>query len=78
MSAITTDQSRAADPGLRRLVPAQTAGPAAADQSPAGASVRSWPLLVRRHRPAAAARVRIWLMRPANAELGGRAASRRS
>jgi hypothetical protein len=50
MSAVTIDESRAADPGLRRLVPARTAGPAAADQSPAGPrpvrSVRSWPLLV--------------------------------
>src|SRR5271155_3743576 len=50
MSAVTTSESRAADPGLRRLVPARPAGPAVADQSPAGPrparSVRSWPLLV--------------------------------
>jgi hypothetical protein len=50
MSAVTTDESRAADPGLRRLVPARTAGPAVADRSPAGPrpvrSARSWPLLV--------------------------------
>jgi len=50
MSAVTIDESRAADPGLCRLVPARTAGPAVADQSPAGPrpvrSVRSWPLLV--------------------------------
>jgi hypothetical protein len=50
MSAVTIDECRAADPGLRRLVPARTAGPAVADRSPAGprpvGSVRSWPLLV--------------------------------
>ena len=50
MSAVTIDESRAADPGLRRLVPARTADPAVADQSPAGprpvGSARSWPLLV--------------------------------
>ena len=50
MSAVTIDESRAADPGLRRLVPARTADPGVADQSLAGPrpvrSVRSWPLLV--------------------------------
>ena len=50
MAAVTIDASRAADPGLRGPVPARTAGPAAADRSPAaarpGRTVRSWPLLV--------------------------------
>ena len=50
MAAVTVDASRAADPGLRGPVPARTAGPAAADRSPAtvrpGRTVRSWPLLV--------------------------------
>ena len=50
MAAVTIDASRAADPGLRGPVPARTAGPAAADRSPAaarpGRAVRSWPLLV--------------------------------
>ena len=50
MAAVTLDASRAADPGLRGPVPARTAGPAAADRSPAmvrpGRAVRSWPLLV--------------------------------
>ena len=50
MTAVTADASRAADPGLGGPVPARTAGPAAADRSPAaarpGRSVRSWPLLV--------------------------------
>ena len=50
MAAVTVDASRAADPGLRGPVPARTAGPAAADRSPAaarpGRAVRSWPLLV--------------------------------
>ena len=50
MAAVTIDASPAADPGLRGPVPARTAGPAAADRSPAtarpGRTVRSWPLLV--------------------------------
>ena len=50
MAAVTTAASRARDQGLRGLVPARTAGPAAADRSPAavqpGRTVRSWPLLV--------------------------------
>ncbi len=50
MAAVTIDASRAADAGLRGPVPARTAGPAAADRSPAAArparTVRSWPLLV--------------------------------
>ena len=50
MAAVTVDASPAADPGLRGPVPARTAGPAAADRSPAaarpGRTVRSWPLLV--------------------------------
>ena len=50
MAAVTIDASRAADPGQRGPVPARTAGPAAADRSPAaarpGRAVRSWPLLV--------------------------------
>ena len=50
MAAVTIDASRAADPGPRGPVPARTAGPAAADRSPAGArpgrAIRSWPLLV--------------------------------
>ena len=49
-AVVPVDASRAADPGLRGPVPARTAGPAAADRSPAGPrpgrSVRSWPLLV--------------------------------
>ena len=50
MAAVTIDASPAADPGLRGPVPARTAGPAAADRSPAaarpGRTIRSWPLLV--------------------------------
>ena len=50
MAAVAIDASRAADPGQRGPVPARTAGPAAADRSPAaarpGRTVRSWPLLV--------------------------------
>ena len=50
MAAVAIDASRAADPGLCGPVPARTAGPAAADRSPAaarpGRAVRSWPLLV--------------------------------
>ena len=50
MAAVTADASRAADPGLGGPVPARTAGPAAADRSPAivrpGRTIRSWPLLV--------------------------------
>ena len=50
MAAVTIDASRAADRALRGPVPARTAGPAAADRSPAaarpGRTVRSWPLLV--------------------------------
>ena len=48
--AVTVGASPAAGPGLGSPVPARTAGPAAADRSPAGPrpgrSVRSWPLLV--------------------------------
>src|ERR1700722_4545369 len=50
MAAVTAGTSPAADPDLRRLVPARTADSAVADQSPPGPrpvrSVRSWPLLV--------------------------------
>ena len=50
MAAVTIDDTRAADPGLRGPVPARTTGPAAADQSPAaaplGRAVQSWSLLV--------------------------------
>ncbi len=50
MAALTVDASRAADSGQRGRVPIQTAGPGAADRSPAGAwpvrTIRSWPLLV--------------------------------
>ncbi len=50
MAAIPVDASRAAGPGPGGPVRVRTAGPAAADRSPAGArpgrSVRSWPLLV--------------------------------
>ncbi len=53
MAAVTINASRTADAGLRGPVPARTAGPAAADRSPAatrsarpGRTVRSWPLLV--------------------------------
>jgi hypothetical protein len=64
MSAATIDESRAADPDLRRLVPARTADPAVADQSPAGPrparSVRSCPLLVPAA-PAAAEAFSVWV-----------------
>jgi len=50
MGAVIIDARTAADRGLRGLVPAWTAGSAAADRSPAsarhGRAVRSWPLLV--------------------------------
>ena len=50
MAAVTAGASPAAGPGRRGPVPARTAGPAAADRSPAsarpGRTVRSWPLLV--------------------------------
>ena len=50
MAAVTIDASPATDQGLRGPVPARTAGPSDADQSPAtakpGRTVRSWPLLV--------------------------------
>ena len=53
MAALTVGANRAAataDRGLRGPSPARTAGPAAADRSPAitrpGRTVRSWPLLV--------------------------------
>ena len=46
-AAVTIDASRTADPGLGGPFPARTAGPAAADRSPAAAqprrAVRSWP-----------------------------------
>ena len=50
MAAVTVGTSRAADLGSCGPVPVRTAGPAAADRSPAaarpGRAVRSWPLLV--------------------------------
>src|SRR5712692_1338977 len=50
MAAVAIDTVRAADRRQCGPVPARTAGPAAADRSPAGArpdrTVRSWPLLV--------------------------------
>jgi len=50
MAALSAGASSAMDPGLRGPVPARTAGPGAADRSPAVArpdrTVRSWPLLV--------------------------------
>jgi hypothetical protein len=50
MAPVTIDASRAADPGLCGPVLAGTAGPSAADRSPAaarpGRAIRSWPLLV--------------------------------
>ena len=50
MAAVTIDASRAAGRDLSGPVPARTAGPVAADRSPAtaqpGKTVRSWPLLV--------------------------------
>ncbi len=50
MAAVAIDTVRAADPGQCGPVPARTAGPAAADRSPAGTrtgrALRSWPLLV--------------------------------
>src|ERR1035441_8661588 len=50
MAALTTGASRATDLGLSGPVPARTAGPTAADRSPAvdrpAQAIRSWPLLV--------------------------------
>ncbi|MFI5066585.1 MAG: hypothetical protein ACHP9Z_21775 [Streptosporangiales bacterium] len=50
MAAVTAGAPPATDPGPRGPAPARTAGPAAADRSPATArparTVRSWPLLV--------------------------------
>jgi hypothetical protein len=50
IAAVAIDTSRAADPSPRGPVPARTAGPAAADRSPAaarpGRAIWSWPLLV--------------------------------
>jgi hypothetical protein len=50
MAALTTGASPATDPDPRGPVPARTAGPPAADRSPAtvrpGRAIRSWPLLV--------------------------------
>ena len=50
MTAIPADASHATGPGLGGPVRARTAGPAAADRSPAGSrprpSVRSWSLLI--------------------------------
>jgi hypothetical protein len=60
MAAVTASASRAGDRGLRGPVPVRTAGPAAADRSPAaarpGRTVRSWPLLVM----AAPAAAEVW------------------
>ena len=50
MAAVTAGAPSAVNRGLRGPVPARTAGPAAADRSPAtagpGRAVRPWPLLV--------------------------------